>query len=217
MVRHVKPYSPDDLQSILDDDKIWRRRETTTLVNLIQTVELGAKSPLLRASVPLLYSHWEGFGKLCATKYLEHVGFRAKLYKDLQPSFFYLAVVPTLARITNSPVEQGINLLQEALDKLSDKNREPHRGRVNTKSNLRYDVLKEILLICGIDSSIFSIYGDFIDKEICDPRNAIAHGEEVYPNLDLFRRRRDKMFELMTLLQATFVNSAVNRSYLRAA
>jgi hypothetical protein len=210
----MRSYKAEDLHTFLDGDLVWRRRELTTLVGLAQTADAASKAAILRSSVPILYAHWEGFGKNCAVKYLEFVSFRSKSYAELSPSFIYLAMSPTLGKIANSPASVAIPMLQDALKFQEKKNRDKHKSRLNTKSNLRYDVLEDMLTICGLDPSPFKNYASFIDKELCDPRNSIAHGEDVCPDLELLKRRRNTAFEIMTALQTSVVNAATNKSYL---
>lgn len=213
----MKAYTPLDLHTFLDGDLVWRRRELTTLVGLVQTVDGASRAAVLRSSVPILYAHWEGFGKNCAVKYLEFVSYRSKKYSDLAPSFMYLAMIPSLGKIVNSPVGVAIPMLRDILQLSDKKNRDKYRNRINTKSNLRFDVLVDMLTICGIDPKPFFEYETFIDKELCDNRNSIAHGEDVCPNLDQLKKRRDKTFEIMTVMQNSFVNAASNKKYLSPA
>jgi len=67
-----------------------------------------------------------------------------------------------------------------------------------------------------LDCEHFQKDKDFIDDELCDPRNDIAHGKDSAPSFDAFVSRRDRAFELMTELQRVVVNAALNGGY-RAA
>jgi hypothetical protein len=51
---------------------------------------------------------------------------------------------------------------------------------IDTKSNLSADTIKEICLICGVDSAYFEDMRIFIDIIVLKRRNAIAHGRQEY-------------------------------------
>jgi hypothetical protein len=214
MVFQMRVYTPLDLHSALDDDIVWRRREITTLVTIIKAADALSKNVLIRSAIPLLYAHWEGFGKNCGIRYLEHVSYKAKRFRELKPSFIYLSVLPSLKEMANGTPDGAIKLLKKLYDRLDDKNKDHFRKRVGTKSNLRFDVLSDMLAMCGISSSPFQEYESFIDKELCDPRNEIAHGVGGSPSLEVFLKRRNRAFELMMHLQTEIVNSASLQTYL---
>jgi len=209
----VKPLDPEKLHTILDDDLVWRRRELTSLVTLIGVSNAADKAVLVRSAIPLLYAHWEGFGKLALQRYLEYVSLRNKKLKDLKPSFIYLANLGRVGEIGSSPPLHTTKLLIDVLQSVESVNRNPFRKAINTKSNLRYDVLVDLLNLCGLNAAHFETEKDFINQQLCDARNEIAHGSGGAPAVDTFIRRRDKTFELMTQLQTIIVNAAINRDF----
>lgn len=213
----MKAYAAADLNTVLDGELVWRRRELTSLVTLIQTVDTVSQRALIRAGIPLLYAHWEGFGKACITRYLEFVSYRSKSFKELKPSFFYLYASGSFKDIATASPSVAIPLLANSYAKIEDKNKDSFRKKVSTKSNLRADVLNEMLTLCGLDPLPFEPYLEFINAELCDPRNEIAHGAGGAPALSTFIERRNRAFELMTFLQSTIVNGASNKEYLLAA
>jgi len=212
----VKATTAEALQSILDSQLIWRRREISSLVSLSKSAAYAEQKAVIRAAVPMLYAHWEAFGKECGVRYLEFVSYRRLAYKELKPSFLYLKMYPSVVEIAKGGASNGIERLWSIQSALSQKNKDPFRGRVSTHSNLRSEVLQEILSLCGLDCEHFQKDKDFIDDELCDPRNDIAHGKDSAPSFDAFVSRRDRAFELMTELQRVVVNAALNGGY-RAA
>jgi hypothetical protein len=209
----MKVVNPDDLQTALDTDLIWRRKEISSLVTLVKTCDLATKDCVLRAAVPLLYAHWEGFGKECILRYLEFVSYRRLQFKQLTPAFLYLASYPSLSRIGGVNVKDALEAIQNFIARADATNKDNFRKRVDTRSNLRWDVLEDLLYSCGLDPADIKSNGEFIDKELCDPRNKIAHGGGAAPTLDVFLRRRERAFDIMTQLQTMVVNAATNGSY----
>jgi len=209
----VRPTTASTLQTILDDDILWRRREITSLVTTIGLVDIAAKATLVRSGIPLLYAHWEGFGRTCFERYLEFVSYRNLKYDQLASSFFYLKAIGRIHEIGRVPPRQGISILPELLEMKDSKHRDPMRKMANTKSNLRYDVLIELLAVCGLDSTYFASDKTFIDSDLCDARNEIAHGAGGAPSVSTFTNRRDRTFGLMTGLHTLVVNAAVMETY----
>lgn len=213
MVQAVKPVTASALQEILDTELVWRRRELTSLVTAIKGADLATKVVLIRAAVPLLYAHWEGFGRACFQRYLEHISYKNLRYKDLHPAFYYLGSYGKLQEIGRSPAKTAIPLLPELIKIRDDVNRNSFRKMIDTKSNLRFEVLEQLCYMSGIDTTPFQHDELFINHELCDSRNEIAHGAAVAPTEEALLKRRDRTFTIMTKLQTELVNAAVNGTY----
>lgn len=213
----MKIVSAENLQDVLDSQLIWRRREISSLVTLAKSSSFPVQVGILRASVPLLYAHWEGFSKECFVRYLELVSYKRVKFKHLDPAFLYMASLPSLARIAHVDVNEGLEILGNLMERLENTNKDNFKKKVNTRSNLRSDVLKDLLTMCGLEGAAFEADADFIDREICDSRNEIAHGSGSAPTMEAFLRRRDRAFTLMTQLQSIVVNAAIATSYKLAA
>lgn len=209
----MKASTTDALQTILDSDLVWRRKEISSLVSASKTTTFVAQKAIIRAAVPLLYAHWEGFGKECAVRYLEFVSYRRLAFNKLGKSFSYLHCYPMILEIAREPVGDGIEKLEKIVQAGKTINKNPFKRKINTRANLRWEVFVEILSLCGLDAAQFSTYSEFIDKELCDRRNDIAHGKSNSPSLDSFLETRSKAFALMTELQGLVVSSALSGAY----
>lgn len=209
----MKANNIDNLQMILDGDLVWRRREISSLVTLTKSTTIQTQTCLIRASIPMLYAHWEGFGRECFVRYLEFVSFRKLKFKSLNPAFLYLASAPSLSALGSSNVKQSLNIIHDFIKRSEATNKDNFRKRISTKSNLRSDVLTDLLTSCGLETDWVLSHEEFINRELCDPRNEVAHGSGIAPPLETFLKRRDRTFNLMTELQTYIVNSAVNQTY----
>lgn len=209
----MKPITVPILQELLDSELVWRRRELTALITAIKGSDAVTKSVLIRAGVPLLYAHWEGFGRASFQRYLEHVSYKNIKYKNLSPAFYYLGTLSRIQEIGRSPAKSAIVLLPELLEVREKTNRNNFKKMVDTKSNLRFDVLEQLCSITGIDFNVFSEEEYFINHELCDSRNEIAHGAASGPSEETLIKRRDRTFSIMTLLQTEIVNAAIKCSY----
>lgn len=209
----MKAIDAQALQSILDGELVWRRKEISSLVSVSKSMPDADQRALIRAAVPLLYAHWEAFGKECGVRYLEFVSYKRLTFKLLKPSFQYLRISPIAGEIARAEVAAGIEKLLLIAKAFDETNKDTFKRRINTRSNLRFDVLSEILTLCGLDPSVFDSYRKFIDEELCDARNEIAHGRSTSPSWTAFVAKRDQAFVLMTQLQTEIVNAALNGAY----
>jgi hypothetical protein len=118
-----------------------------------------------------------------------------------------------LSRIGGVSVKEALDAIQSFIARANSTNRDNFRKRIDTRSNLRWDVLEDLLHSCGLNPVDIETNQEFIGKELCDPRNKIAHGGGSAPTLDVFLRRRERTFAIMTQLQTMVVNGAANGSY----
>ena len=54
----------------LDRQLSWRKKELTALKFWVENGEENVRNTIIRASLCLLYAHWEGFIKEAATRYV---------------------------------------------------------------------------------------------------------------------------------------------------
>ena len=67
------PASINDLLNDIEVEYTWRQRELILYKTKIPAQDSPIQKVLLRASVPFIYSHWEGFVKIITSKYLKFV------------------------------------------------------------------------------------------------------------------------------------------------
>jgi len=175
-----KPYTKHDLSSIFDEDLIWRRKELSDIKSAIKAVDKYSKPPLLRALVAMSYAHWEGYIRTCANKYFEHLTLRKKPYIELERQFYVNSFLRRLDALHRSRVslKERCKLINDILDGESDRFSYLNPDLIDTRSNLNTDVIKDICVICGVDSNHFEDNRFFLDVMLLKRRNAIAHGEQ---------------------------------------
>ena len=84
------PYNFDDLSSHLYEDFTWRLREIHALRKSLEAARDVYQDAIARASLAILYAHWEGYVKVCAECYLGYVAVRRLKVKNLNSHFLYL-------------------------------------------------------------------------------------------------------------------------------
>src|SRR6266436_545162 len=84
-------------------DLIWRRKELTALRFLSSKArQPDEQRSLLRASVPLLYAHWEGYIKRSSAVYLEFVAWQRLRNNELSAHFLALSARAKLRAVQSS-------------------------------------------------------------------------------------------------------------------
>lgn len=210
----MRPYDIDKLQYILDDDLTWRRREISDLITIAQTGRVGERRTARRASIPMMYAHWEGYTKNSFVRYFEFVSLKRKKFSDLSSNFMFLSSRKEIGSISSADAEAAIAKFNHVLDKVNLINTDPMRKHVNTRSNLRWDVLTELYAIAGIEQPSIDLETT-INVSLCDARNAIAHGESAAPDLDAVRQLRDDVFLMLESVKNSLVTAAANEDFLR--
>ena len=95
--------SVEQLVEKLDRKHSIRRKELTALDLSIKSADSETTTcTLLRASVPIIYSHWEGFVKESADLYVQHVYSQNKTGSELNTNFAALAVKNRILRAFES-------------------------------------------------------------------------------------------------------------------
>jgi MAE_28990/MAE_18760-like HEPN len=178
----TKPYTDQDLSDIFDEDLIWRRKELSDMKAAVKAADAAAKPVLLRAIITLSYAHWEGYVRTCANRYFEYLTIRRRPYADLERQIYvntFLVRIDALHQ-GRASLEARCKLVNDILDGTTGTFNYVNPSLIDTKSNLNSDMIKEICLICSVDSSHFETKRVFLDQFILKRRNAIAHGQQEF-------------------------------------
>lgn len=197
---------------------VWRRRELTDLRALVQQFrdEPLRVRVLVRGAVALLYAHWEGFVKASASHYLEYVASTRLPYRRLSANFVGLALRSKFSELGANEKISSANAIADffctSLDRQANL---PYKRVIDTKSNLSSTVLKDIIAALGLDGSQFATRLNFIDGNLVNPRNHIAHGEALDITADEYLLLHDEVISLIEIFRNEIENSSVLRRYER--
>lgn len=210
----TKARTESDLSAQLDADLTSRLRELSDLKRAIRDAQPTNRSVLLKALVALSYAHWEGYVKFAANKYFEFVSLRKLPYASLDQQFYVNAFLVRLgAFVTNKPsLKNRAELVDEILNANASRFAQIHPDLVNTGSNLKFEVLQNICLVCGIDSKSFEPFETFIDVVLLKRRNSIAHGDDSVVAVEEI----DDLVSGVIGLMRTFRNELENKVYTKA-
>jgi hypothetical protein len=196
----------------MDDELSWRRKELHVIRNIIPNVPNPLQRAMLRSAIPLLYAHWEGFIKVATSYYLEHVSKKYLKHNELVTRFVALSLQNKLASFSNNPLQVKSKIVDFVIHDLATRSNIPKSGVINTKSNLRFDVLKEILYLLDLDDPSFDSKERLVN-DLVDTRNFIAHGEFKVLDLETYDNLFLDILNLMEQIKTAIENNAALEKY----
>ena len=165
----------------LDSDFAWRLQEIASLRKAARSASGITKSALLRASVTLLYAHWEGYVKTTAIRYAAFLSMLGITFGEVQRCFSgikALGYVKSLHQI-NKRLFAASDLLSSLHRIDGDKFTIPLEDHIADVGNLNYDLFQQIAEFLFIDSRSYSARKPLIDESLLKQRNEIAHGRRL--------------------------------------
>lgn len=216
MIR-VTASTTEELGDNLADSLQWRRSELQVLRSQVRSIAKRSESSpagrsVLRSSVVLIYAHWEGFVKQACQSYLDYVAIRKLKYNELAAPLVETSVRGLVAR-ASSNTDDLTTLARLVVGTGDARASIPRKGVVETRSNLRHDVLVDILGALGLEARDFSTEANLIDRELCDTRNDIAHGKNSFPDVGAVEQLFDRVLDMMERLRDLVMASAATKAY----
>lgn len=202
------------LQEGLDQVFSWRVKELAYLKGRIFSTTSYAQASYLRASLPLLYAHWEGFVKESSEAYLTYVAGQKLPYGQLASCFVVFGAKKHLADLVSAR-QSKVNIA--AVDFFrTNANANSNlslSGAIRTDSNLSSTVFENIATSIGVDFSPYESYANLIDKNLLDRRNRIAHGEYLDVDGNGYFALSDDVLKLMRMYKTDIENLASTEAY----
>jgi RiboL-PSP-HEPN len=179
-----KLYTVQELSDRFDSDLIWRRKELSDMKAAIERADAASKSVLLRALITMCYAHWEGYVRVCANAYFDHLAVRKLKYSELERQIYVNSFLVRLDAMnkTRLGIEARCQLVNDILDGMGSRFGYINPDLIDTRSNLSADVIRDVCAICGVDGTHFEDKRPFIDVIVLKRRNAIAHGQQEFIN-----------------------------------
>ena len=206
-----------ELQEYLDKEFAWRLQEIDLLKTTVRRASNGYCRMLVRAGIPLVYAHWEGFVKAGAEAMLCFVSLSGKTYRELVPCFAVHGLVNEIDSLTRSKKEHlRVAALEFVMSKMDEAAHFRWRGRASAGGNLNYERFCGIAAQVGIDVSRYETRSKFVDKSLLQRRNEIAHGDWVDLTVDGFADVADGVLLLLRWFKTDLEDSIARKSYLAA-
>jgi hypothetical protein len=164
-----------ELQDKLDQDIQWRKKEIIDFKFIIENNRNSTRvAPLVRGGIALSYAHWEGFVKMASSIFISFISTKKIPLENMKMNFIALSYIKRLNK--GNGIEECIKLIDEIMNNGQKACKINDKDVIDTKSNLKFNVLKDILISLGLDETFFLAKENFIDKKLVEPRNDIAHG-----------------------------------------
>jgi len=210
----MKIRTAEQLQTVLDDDFAWRRKELTMILTTVKSSRPKLLNTNIRIGVVILYAHWEGFIKNAAENYLTYVAGKKLPYDELNNNFIALSLKTKLLEfeLTNKNTVHT-QLIEFLLGNLKIKANLPTENIIKTQSNLNSNILKEILSILGIDYSQYELKEKYIDSQLLKIRNSVAHGQNPDITEIDFYELYTEITEMLTSIKNEISNNASLAKY----
>jgi hypothetical protein len=212
----VKIRSTGELQAALDEELSWRRMELINMKFAVRDADGNRQTVLARAGHALAYAHWEGFVKQGLEYYLTLVRTQAPPLERLADAFAGLALTRHVEKKQglgdHARVAEVCRMLREEAGAGAHL---PSNALVDTKGNLKSELFRQLFETLGMDPSGFSTRFNYIDSNLLNARNSIAHGRATFPSLDEFLETVDVVIELLEHVHTAILNAAVQKQFLR--
>lgn len=194
----------------------WRVKEVSDLRIAARTARSLSESTVLRASVALLYAHWEGFIKCSSESYINFVECQRLPYRDLADCFVAIGMKGHLHLVTESKKSFATqSAVKFIFDHLDDRASLSIATAINTESNLKSVVFDNIARSIGIDTAYYEPSYNLIDKELVHRRNKVAHGERMDISRDDWVDLSNNVLVLMRNFKTDLENAATLSAFRR--
>lgn len=212
----MNPRTEGALYQHLDHEMSWRIKEIHTLRRSVLVADGRAADVHVRAGVALLYAHWEGFVKSAANAYVTYLAYRGDMSKDMKSCFVALAMRVKLGEAIQSPKASlsiaAVDFFAAEIDKPISL---PKKDAVSAQDNLNWDVLRNICMWIGVESTKYESRSNLIDERLLKSRNGIAHGDRLLVDVKGYLELVDKVLEMMRWFKTDIENAVCNKDFLK--
>ena len=203
------------LQEALDSEMGWRVKEVAHFKLAAKTQNLSSQT-FVRAGVPLIYAHWEGFIKSASECYLNFVDNQGHIYSDLKTCFIVFGLKGKLALLRDSKqAKPNIQVLDFVLAEMDKPAKMRMSSAIDTESNLTSKVFANIAESLDISTAPYETKFHMIDESLVNRRNKVAHGEYLDLSASDFISLADDILQMMRNYKTDIENSATLQSYKR--
>lgn len=206
------------LEDSLDKDLVWRKKEFTNLKFMIEKSRNHESLILIRSAIMLMYSHWEGHVKHCSLAYLNYLNHQGLSCNKVTDNFLLVTLGEEFrSGFSIAKIKWQKKLLMYLQNSDNNKFKVKEDLIIDTESNLKYEVLINIIEQLGLDSSNFQSKENLLDKQILLHRNTIAHGGRIEATeaKETYETMEFQLIDMIEEFHRQIRNAASNRQYLK--
>jgi hypothetical protein len=195
----VQVRTAEEFTAYITSDLTWRIREISDIRSTAAAALQPAARAILRASVPLMYAHWEGHVSQVSRAYMDFLALRRLRYSSLRQCFRLNAFFATMRRMTQTRFNHldQIAFLTSVINSGEAQLRNVDQDVISTRSNLNSEVLRDLCCFLSLDIEQFKNDFDFLDKILLNRRNNIAHGQFIEIDIGMLRDMSERVIEMM--------------------
>jgi hypothetical protein len=210
-----------EFQEKISKDLLWRKREFTTLKFMIE----GEKRPhqkeiLYRSSIALLYAHWEGHIKFCASAYLDFISYKGFNLETLTENFSQVLLGIEFSGGFSIKSISNQKKIYDYFNNLSTKKfKVIGENTIDTESNLNFEVLKKIVDQLNLNISEYERRENFINGTLLKDRNRICHGEfTILADLEsTYLDINEYLLKMIENFNSEIIDMVINKKYLKSS
>lgn len=197
------------VEEIMEENR-WRDGEFAKF----KTNSLNVGEPLwCRMCIPMIYAHWEGFVVSSLKVLIEHLNRLELSPRQVQTKLVVVGLERAFKTLSGN---QSFEKRVEFTDKFNGLFQEAMKfeKKINTKSNLKSDVLSELCQMFSFNFENFKDISADIDR-LVNIRNSIAHGENsILPDMGNITKYIEAVNAAMDVLLKEINSYLENESYL---
>lgn len=224
----------NELREELETELAWRQEELAFFKNQLNEIAENNKNKYRKGLVLILYSHMEGYIKICLQTYIHYINSQELNRNDVSTGLMVASMHKEFMAYENLdrkyeifrrelPEDAHLHRLYRRVDFIE--NIEGFKSQklviddniVDTASNLRYIVLQKNLYKLGLPVDLFNDYHNDIDA-LVNRRNSIAHGNfHAGVTENEFASWENKVSGILSGVTMLIYDYANNKKYLNTA
>ncbi|RKJ47599.1 hypothetical protein D7Y05_16315 [bacterium 1XD42-54] len=182
----------DELRAALEVELAWRQEELAFFKNQLNEIVEENKNKYRKSLVLILYSHMEGYIKICLQTYVQYINSQKLNRKDVNTGLIVASMHKEFIAYENLdrkceifrrelPDDARLYRLyrrvdfMEKVENFKEQELNIDDQIIDTESNLWYIVLQKNLFKIGLPTYLFDDFQSDIDA-LVNRRNSIAHG-----------------------------------------
>ena len=219
------------MRSALEMELAWRQEELAFFKNQLNDIAEANKDKYRKSLVLILYSHMEGYIKICLQTYIQYINSQKLNRKDVNTGLMVASMHKEFIAYENLerkaeffrrdlPDDTRLHRLYRRVDFMEKVENFKEQELIiddqiiDTESNLWYIVLQKNLYKVGLPINLFDDYQNDIDA-LVNRRNSIAHGNfKSGVKESEFSRWESKVSEILSGVTRLLYDYANNERYL---
>ncbi|WP_375398758.1 MAE_28990/MAE_18760 family HEPN-like nuclease [uncultured Sphingomonas sp.] len=212
----ARPRTAVQLVALLDRELSWRRTDLLFGLRLVNNAT-GDVDSAVRAAIPLLYAHWEGFIKRSSLHYSSFLSAQRLRFADVKTSLSGLRAQGHVLALAD--VKKKIFATSELVEAIRSIESErliiPLGSHIDRLGNLNHEMLMQLVKFLGLPIENYVAFGPLIDEALLSHRNRIAHGEFLDVSRDRYREMHSEVVAVIERFKADLEDAATTKSYRR--